>query len=52
MDSIQLTQGSDVFRWNLTENGIFSVAFVYNALIQPNVPVDNNKKKLEDEDPA
>jgi hypothetical protein len=44
LDSINLTQGSDVFHQNLTENGTFSVASMYNALIQPDVPVDNNKK--------
>jgi hypothetical protein len=26
LDSIRLSQGSDVFRWNLTETGVFSVA--------------------------
>jgi hypothetical protein len=36
--------GSDVFRWNLTGSGIFSVASMYNALIQPNITVDNNLK--------
>jgi hypothetical protein len=30
---VQLTQGSDKFRWNLTENGIFSVDSMYRALI-------------------
>jgi hypothetical protein len=35
---------SDVFRWNLTKNGSFSVDSMYNALIQPELPVDNNSK--------
>ena len=42
--SVQLTQGADVFRWNLNVNGKFSVSSMYNALIQPEFPVDNNKK--------
>jgi hypothetical protein len=29
LDSVQLQQGSDVFRWNLTKNGIFSVDSMY-----------------------
>jgi hypothetical protein len=44
LDSIQLSAGSDVFRWNLHANGIFSVASLYNAIIQSDIPVDNNKK--------
>ena len=40
--SVHLTQGSDKFRWNLKENGQFSVDSMYKALIQP--PVDSNKK--------
>jgi len=40
---VQLTQGSDVFRWNLHENGKFSVESMYKALIHSDVPVDNNK---------
>ena len=42
--SVNLTQGTDVFRWNLHKSGKFSVDSMYNALIQPDVPVDNNKK--------
>ena len=41
---MQLSHGSDVFRWNLHGNGQFSVESMYRALIQSNVPVDNNKK--------
>jgi hypothetical protein len=37
-------QGSDEFRWNLTGNDSFSVASMYNALIQPDIPIDNNSK--------
>jgi hypothetical protein len=44
LDSVHLIQGSDVFRWNLIENDIFRVACMYNALIQHEVPIDNNKK--------
>ena len=42
--SVHLTQGSDKFRWNLKENGQFSVDSMYNALIQSDLSVDNNKK--------
>jgi hypothetical protein len=44
--NIQLQNGPDEFRWNLHENGKFSVDSMYNALILPNVPIDkssNNK---------
>jgi hypothetical protein len=40
---VQLQQGSDVFRWNLTKNGVFSVGSMYSALIEPIQPVLNNK---------
>jgi hypothetical protein len=42
--NIQLTTRTDIFRWNLYENGKFSVAFIYNALILPDAPVYDNKK--------
>jgi hypothetical protein len=42
--NIQITYGKDIFRWNLHENGKFSVAFMYNMLILPDVPVYDNKK--------
>jgi hypothetical protein len=45
MTNIQLTTEKDIFRWNLHENGKFSVAYIYNALIIPDVPVYDNKKK-------
>jgi hypothetical protein len=44
--NIHLQPGHDEFRRNLHENGKFSVAFMYNALIQPDIPFDkvsNNK---------
>jgi hypothetical protein len=46
LPNIHLQTGHDEFRWNLHENGKFSVAFMYNALIQPDLPIDkisNNK---------
>ena len=44
LDSVHLTQGPDKFRWNVTKNGKFSVDSMYKILIQPDIPVDNNKK--------
>ena len=44
LSTVQLSHGSDVFQWNLHENGNFSVESMYRALIQSDVPVDNNKK--------
>ena len=41
---VQLSQGTDEFRWNLQENGKFSVDSMYRALVHSDVPVDNNKK--------
>jgi hypothetical protein len=38
--NIQLQDGHDEFRWNLHENGKFSVASTYSALILPDVPID------------
>jgi hypothetical protein len=37
---IHLQDGHDEFRWNLHKNGKFSVASMYNALIQPDMPID------------
>jgi hypothetical protein len=44
--NVHLQPGHDEFRWNLHENGKFSVASMYNALIHPDVPIDtpNNNK--------
>jgi hypothetical protein len=36
------TEGPDEFRWNLHENGKFSGDSMYNALIQPDFPIDKN----------
>ena len=41
--SVQLTQGSDEFRWGLTKNGVFSVGSMYKGLIEPVQLVLNNK---------
>ena len=41
---VQLSQGSDEFRWNLNVNGKFSVDSMYRALVHSDIPVDNNKK--------
>jgi hypothetical protein len=40
LENIQLQPGQDDFRWNLHENGKFSVASMYNALILPDVSID------------
>jgi hypothetical protein len=37
---IHLQFRHDEFRWNLHENGKFSVASMYNALIQPDMSID------------
>jgi hypothetical protein len=44
LDSIQVSPRHDVFRWNLHANGGFSVDLLYNAILQSDLPVDNNKK--------
>ena len=36
--------GRDVFRWNLTTSGSFTVDSMYRALMHSEVPVSNNKK--------
>ena len=41
---MQLSQGHDEFRWNLNRNGKFSVDSMYRAIVQPEIPVDNNNK--------
>jgi hypothetical protein len=43
-ESIQLSQDPDKFCWNLHPNGTFSVRSLYNAIIQSDIPFDNNKK--------
>ena len=44
LDSINLTQGWDVFRWNLTTSGSFTMDSMYRALTHSEVPTSNNKK--------
>jgi hypothetical protein len=44
LESIQLSLGPDEFRWNLHTNGTFSVDSLYKAIMQSDIPVDNNKK--------
>ena len=44
LSTVQLSHGSDVFRWKLHGNGQLSAESMYRALIQSDVPVDNNKK--------
>src|SRR6266540_837694 len=44
LDMIQLSQGSDEFRWTLHENGKFLVDSMYRALVHSDVPADSNKQ--------
>jgi hypothetical protein len=44
--NIQLQSGHDEFQWNLHENGKFSIASMYNALILPDVPINKVHNKL------
>jgi hypothetical protein len=44
--TVQLQNGSDEFCWNLHKKEKFFVDTMYNALIQPDVPFDNNNNKL------
>jgi hypothetical protein len=44
LESIQLDTGPDEFCWNLHPNGKFSVRLLYNAIIQSDIPVGDNKK--------
>ena len=44
LDSINLTQGRDVFHWKLTTSGSYTVDSMYRALMHSEVPVNNNKK--------
>jgi hypothetical protein len=36
--------GPGEFSWNLHPHGKFSVCSLYNAIIQSDIPVENNKK--------
>jgi hypothetical protein len=40
----QLSVGFDEFWWNLHANGNFLVDFLYKAIIQSDIPFDNNKE--------
>jgi hypothetical protein len=42
--SVQLMPGTDEFRWSLHANGTFSVDSLYKAIIQSDMPINNNKK--------
>ena len=44
LSRIQLSEGMDEFKWKLLHSGKFSVDSFYRALIQPNIPVDDNSK--------
>jgi hypothetical protein len=44
LDDIQLSPGPDEFRWNQHANGTFSVDSFYKAILQSDIPIDNNKK--------
>jgi hypothetical protein len=44
LDQVQLTYGTDVFKWNLHDNGMFFVDSMYKALILTDVSVDSNMK--------
>ena len=43
LDSVNLTQGRDVFRWNLTTSGSYTVDSMYRALSHSEAPLNNNK---------
>jgi hypothetical protein len=44
LEYIQLSTGPNEFRWNLHPNVRFSMGSLYNAIIQSDIPVDNNRK--------
>jgi hypothetical protein len=41
---VQLSAWDRLFKWNLDDNGMFSVGSMYKTLIPPEVTVDNNNK--------
>jgi hypothetical protein len=41
--SVHLSEGTDEFRWDLTNSGVFTVQSMYKVLIQPVQPVASNK---------
>ena len=44
--AIQLVEGHDEFRWNLHENGKFSVDSMYKALLHSEIPTYENNKNI------
>jgi hypothetical protein len=44
LEFIQLLLGPNEFCWNLHPNWKFSKSSLYNAIIQSDIPVDDNKK--------
>ena len=46
LTAIQLVNGYDEFRWNLHENGKFSVDFLYKALLHSEIPTYENNKNI------
>jgi hypothetical protein len=44
LEFVQLSPGSDEFRWNLNANGAFSVDSLYKSILHYDIPVNTNKK--------
>ena len=44
--NIQLVDGHDEFRWNLHENGKFSVDSMYKVLLHSEIPTYENNKNI------
>jgi hypothetical protein len=44
LDFVQLSLGSEEFRWNLNANGAFSIDSLYKSILQSDILVDINKK--------
>jgi hypothetical protein len=44
LETVQLSPGSDEFRWNLNANGAFSVDSLYKAILHSDIPVNTNEK--------
>jgi hypothetical protein len=40
---VQLTEGSDFFKWGLTKSGLFTVRSLYHHLIDTNPPFQHRK---------
>jgi hypothetical protein len=45
LEFVQLSPGSDEFRWNPNANGVFSVDSLYKAILHYDIPV-NTKQKI------